>query len=161
MITSNSLPLRLVESLEFRDFVYYLNKDADTFLPAGHSTIQEWILRQRDSQKNHQKQRLHNARSIIHLCVDVGQSLSNKPLLVITAHYVAKDKQLEKILLAVKEIKGKHTGENMSKIVMEVIDDWGIASKLGYFQMDNAGSNDTMLYALSAGKCLTSSYSPY
>ena len=161
MITSNSLLLRLVESLEFRDFVYYLNKDADTFLPAGHSTIQEWILRQRDSQKNHQKQRLHNARSIIYLCVDAGQSLSNKPLLVITAHYVAEDKQLEKILLAVKEIKGKHTGENMSKIVIEVIDDQGIALKLGYFQMDNARSNDTMLHALSAGKCLTSSCSPY
>jgi hypothetical protein len=41
---------------------------------------------------------------------------------VITAYYVAKDKQLKKILLAVKEIKGKNNGENMSKIVMEVID---------------------------------------
>ena len=85
----------------------------------------------------------------------------NKPLLVITAHYVAEDKQLEKILLAVKEIKGKHTSENMSKIVIEVINDQGIVLKLGYFQIDNARSNDTMLYALSAGKCLISSYSPY
>jgi hypothetical protein len=40
---------------------------------------------------------------------------------MITAHYVAKDKQLKKILLAVKEIKGKHTGENMSKIVIELL----------------------------------------
>jgi hypothetical protein len=28
---------------------------------------------------------------------------------------------LKKILLAVKEIKGKHTSKNMSKIVIEVI----------------------------------------
>jgi hypothetical protein len=41
MIIANSLLLCLVESPEFRDFIYYLNKDANTFLPGGHVTIQD------------------------------------------------------------------------------------------------------------------------
>jgi hypothetical protein len=31
---------------------------------------------------------------------------------------------------------------------MEVINDYGIASKVGYFMMDNVSNNDTMIYAL-------------
>jgi hypothetical protein len=123
MIISNSLLLCLVESPEFRDFIYYLNKEADTFLPGSHGTIQDWIIRQRDAQKEHQKQRLYNARGIIYLAIDAGKSPSNKPLLVITAHYIGEDNQLEKILLALKVIQGKHTGENIAKIVMETIED--------------------------------------
>jgi hypothetical protein len=33
---------------------------------------------------------------------------------------------------------------------MKVIDDYGIASKVGYFMMDNASNNDAMITALSA-----------
>jgi hypothetical protein len=32
---------------------------------------------------------------------------------------------------------------------MQVINDYGIASKVGYFMMDNADNNDTMMEALS------------
>jgi hypothetical protein len=32
---------------------------------------------------------------------------------------------------------------------MKVINDYGIASKVGYFIMDNAPNNDTMMEALS------------
>ena len=40
----------------------------------------------------------------------------------------------------------------MSKYVMQVIQEWGIASKLGYMQMDNASNNDTMMKHVSIGK---------
>ena len=44
----------------------------------------------------------------------------------------------------------------MSKYTMEVIQEWGIASKLGYMQMDNAPNNDTMMKHVSIGKILPS-----
>jgi hypothetical protein len=74
-------------------------------------------------------------------------------LIVIFAYYIREDGQLEKALLAVKEIQGKHTSENIAKYVTDAIDYYGIASKLGYFQMDNAGNNDTLLHTVSAGMC--------
>ena len=68
------------------------------------------------------------------------------------AQYIGEDGTLEKLLLALKEIIGRHTGDNMARYVMEAIDDYRIASKLGFFQMDNATNNDTLLGALSTGK---------
>jgi hypothetical protein len=40
---------------------------------------------------------------------------------------------LETAVLALKVVEGAHEGENLSKYVIEVIIEWGIASKLGYF----------------------------
>ena len=47
-------------------------------------------------------------------------------------------------LVAVKEVGGAHSRENQTCCVMEVINDYGIASKVGYFVMDNASNNDTI-----------------
>jgi hypothetical protein len=35
--------------------------------------------------------------------------------------------------------------------VIDLINEFGIALKLGYFQMDNAPNNGTLLYAVAAG----------
>jgi hypothetical protein len=65
-------------------------------------------------------------------------------ILGVIAHYIAEDSELEKSLLAMKDIIGSHEGTNLALYIMEVIRDRGIASKLGHFQIDNAGNNDTM-----------------
>jgi hypothetical protein len=44
----------------------------------------------------------------------------------------------------------------MASSVLGVIEDYGIASKVGYFMMDNAESNDAMIQAIS--KELTEQY---
>jgi len=41
--------------------------------------------------------------------------------------------------------------------MIEVLDEWGFASKLGFFMMDNAPNNDTMMRALQRG-IYTSTY---
>ncbi len=48
-----------------------------------------------------------------------------------------------------KEVVGEHSGENMSKYVIEVLKDYDIIRNLGYFTMDNAPDNDTMMTTLS------------
>jgi hypothetical protein len=44
-----------------------------------------------------------------------------------------------------REISGKHDGTNLAEAVMEVVKEWNIQSNLGYFMMDNADNNDTMM----------------
>jgi hypothetical protein len=39
-----------------------------------------------------------------------------------------------------------------SEVIIKVIDDWGIVLNIGYFMMDNAPNNDTMIAELSRGK---------
>jgi hypothetical protein len=48
-----------------------------------------------------------------------------------------------------KEVDGEHTGENLSKYIMEVIYEYDIAKILGYFVMDNVDNNDTLMTHLS------------
>jgi hypothetical protein len=65
------------------------------------------------------------------------------------AHYIADSGHLEHSVLALQELDGEHSGQNLADSVIGIIDDYGIASKVGYFVMDNASNNDTMIEALS------------
>ena len=64
-------------------------------------------------------------------------------------HYVADSGNLCQSILALRELDGPHTGENQSQLVKKVIEKNGIASKVGYFMMDNAENNETMMRSLS------------
>lgn len=55
-------------------------------------------------------------------------------------------------MLALREVDGDHSGDNQSLCVLEVIVEYGIASKLGFFVMDNASNNDTLIMGLSKRK---------
>jgi hypothetical protein len=55
------------------------------------------------------------------------------------------------MLLSLKEVFRRHTGETLAKYVIAAIVEWDIASKLGYFQMDNAAPNETLMVTISTG----------
>jgi hypothetical protein len=140
-----NLPLRLVECEEFQAFLAYLNRDVNAWLPKSHHTIREWVMRQRDSVKAQIKSRLHSSRTLIHISCDIWTSPNSLAILGVIAHYIADDGKLERSLLAMKNIVASHEGTNLAQYIIAVIQDWELASKLGYFQMDNAANNDTML----------------
>ena len=52
-------------------------------------------------------------------------------------------------MLAIKEVVGEYSGLNMSKYVIKVLKDYDIIRNLGYFVIDNAPDNDTIMTALS------------
>jgi hypothetical protein len=145
-------PLRLVECPEFRAFLVYLNEDITTWLPDSHQTIRTWVLRQYDIERERIKSRIQNARSKVHISCDLWTSPNDFAILGILAHYISEDNQLEHSVLALVEITGPHEGENLAPQVIKVVEDWGIVSKLGFFVMDNAGNNDTMMRHISLGK---------
>ena len=47
-----------------------------------------------------------------------------------------------------KRVQGAHSGENIAEAVLQVINEYGIAAKIGYLQADNAGNNDTCTRAI-------------
>jgi hypothetical protein len=95
--------------------------------------------------KEQMKSRLHTALTDIHISCDLWTSPNSLPILGLVSHYIAQDGQLESATLALVEMEGEHSGENLAKYLQEVVADWGISSKLGYIQMDNATNNDTMM----------------
>jgi hypothetical protein len=70
-------------------------------------------------------------------------------ILGIVAHYVTAEGELRGSVLALREVNRKHSKANQAIQVMEVLNDYDIAFKLKYFQMDNAFSNDVLLKELS------------
>lgn len=148
-ISACSLPFRLVECPEFRALLLYLNDDVDTWLPDTHETVKKWIMRQFDAEKARIKQGIQAAKSRIHISCDLWTSPNCLAILGIVAHYVTEDGQLEHHTLALKDIDSEHNGSHLAAAVLDVVEDWGFASKLGYFMMDNAANNDTMMTSLS------------
>ena len=53
--------------------------------------------------------------------------------------------------LKLVEIIGRHTRELLAKYVMAAIVEQDIAHLLGFFQMDNAANNETLIQAISTG----------
>jgi hypothetical protein len=151
-IAACNMPLRLVECQEFRTFLTYLNGDIDRWLPSRHETVRTWVMRQFGIEKEKTKIQLQNSKTKIHLSLDIWTSPNNKPILGVVARYISDSGSLEHVVLAMKEIEGKHKGENLAPVVMAVIRDWGIGEKLGYIVMDNASNNDSMMQYISEGK---------
>lgn len=67
-------------------------------------------------------------------------------LLGIIAHCLNKKVwKVQSRLLALKEVHGNHSGENMASYVSKVVNDYGIAEEIGFFTLDNVPSNDMCL----------------
>jgi len=152
-IAADDQALHLSECPEFRAFLTYLNCNINAHLLNAHSTCGLWVLNQYEIEKDRIQLRLHSSCFKIHISLDIWTSPNCLPILGIVAHYISEDNKLESAVLAMREIQGPHEGENIAPIVEEVLREWGIVSKLGYMQMDNASNNDTMMRALSRSKC--------
>ena len=111
-----------MEVKEFRDLIFYLNHDANDVLPRSYLTIRDLVLTLKDTALLGAKTRLYSARSTIYLSVDVGLiNANNKSVIAIVTHFLSKDGKLKTMLLSLKEIFGKHTGKNLTKLVMVAI----------------------------------------
>ena len=148
-ISRCSVSFRMTEIPEFRDLLLYLNPEVNNWLPTSHNTIHKWTIRSYNNERTRVIQAVQSALSKIHFTVDLWTSTNNLALLGIIGHYITENGELRQSILGLREVHGRHTGENQASIVVNVIREFGIASKIGYFMMDNATNNDTMINALS------------
>ena len=44
-----------------------------------------------------------------------------------------------------KKVEGQHIGENLAAVLLDIIRDYRIQNRLGYFMGNNVSNNDTML----------------
>ena len=146
-IVDQDVSLSAVEHESFRNLLTVLASDVDHFLPKSGITVQGGLLDEFDKRKLEIKERLHeDAISKVHLTFDIWTSDNHLALLGIVAHYLdGKTWRNQSRLLALKEVKGAHTGENMAAYLTEVVDEYEIVDQMGFFTLDNAESNDACL----------------
>ena len=77
------------------------------------------------------RQQLQGSQSCIHLSLDSWTSGNHLPVLGVIGHTLVGG-QLQEYVLALHEIQGRHTGENLAPIVLAILQDYNITYKLGY-----------------------------
>lgn len=129
--------------------IYFLNVNSEESLPRSDSTVREWVVRRYQQERAKVQQAMQSSQSKIHFTVDLWTSPNTKALMGLVAHYIGENGGLRQSVVSLRELNGQHTGDNQAQLIYTVLEEYGILSKVGYFMMDNASNNDTMMLSLS------------
>jgi hypothetical protein len=99
-------------------------------------------MKEFERQKLEVKKELIDARSHIYISFDLWTSPNSLSIIGIIAYYLDKDLVNRSTLIGIRKVKGAHSGENIAEVIIPVLVEIRIVSRLGYFIGDNAGPND-------------------
>jgi hypothetical protein len=134
-----------IENSFFKDLITILSPQLAALLPSGN-TIRAWILTKYELQKANLKTQLRkNSLSMIHISFDLWTSSNSKALMAVVAHYTDRQYKIQTQLLALRRLHGHHRGENQAELLIQIIKEYEITDRLGYFVTDNANNNDTTI----------------
>lgn len=149
LVLSRNLSFRVVEWPEFHAFCQTLNPEVEGYITTAHSEIRKKIKALYDCRKDSIRKSLQSSISKVHLAVDVWSSPNRHLLLGICAHFVAeRGTDTSRLLIGLRTIPS-HAGEEQFTALKPVIEDFGIAQKIGSIISDNASTNDTLCSAIS------------
>lgn len=151
-IAVNSVSFKSCESTQFKALLVYLNENANNVLPT-RNTLRTWSIQQYHTRQKTLLLELSLVTQKIHLSIDLWSG-GGFAYIGVIAHYFDQHSQPKAPVLIFCEMKGSHTGENQAGYVMKAIVDFGITSKLGYFMLDNASNNDTLMSHLQKGRLI-------
>ncbi|XP_078448328.1 putative transcriptional regulator tpeD isoform X2 [Wolffia australiana] len=141
-------PWSIVDNVTFKDMWRYatlINLD-----PPSAKVIKKWTI-QMHGQMKLGVRKLWETVAQVSLIVDAWTAENGTGLLGITVHWVDETWTYRERVLAIREIVGKHDGENMASIVLQALDEFCLQTKVYAVTTDNATANKKML-ALMARK---------
>jgi hypothetical protein len=143
------LAMACVENDAFRLLILCLNPGIYKFLYKSGNTIRKLVIGDYEDRKKRVIADLAAARSKVHISFDMWTTPNKKlAMLGIVAHYLTRDLTTRSLLIGLKKVEGSHTGVNLARYIVPVIQEFGIEGNLGYFISDNAGPNDTAVEAI-------------
>jgi hypothetical protein len=96
-------------------------------------TITNDISKAFKNEQIHVQNKLQNAYGKISLTLDGWTSKNQKSFLGITAHWIDENWNLNQITLEFHPLEGPHSGENLSKVLIKVLKEYGILTKVSIF----------------------------
>jgi hypothetical protein len=96
---------------------------------------------------------LKNDVCSICLTSDIWSGKAKEDYLSVVAHFINSKWELEKRLLALRLIDGKHSGVNIANLVATVIDEYNLTKKVFAITLDNASSNNVAMKFLRPFLC--------
>jgi hypothetical protein len=148
-IIADSIPFQKIESEHFRRVLTFAgyNLRLEDHLPS-RTTLSRWVGRAYDQQFVAVKEVVRSAATRINLSFDLWTSHNQLALLGLVAHFLDHSGLPRTLLLSLPRQRGRHCGHGISGIIAEVVREFDIGNKLGYFITDNASNNATCLQFL-------------
>jgi hypothetical protein len=150
-LVENNHSLREFETPAFKKMIAAANPEAAVSLWSSHVSVARYVMRLYDYIKPTVVKQLSCSLSKIHISFDGWTTKGGKRgYLGLVAHFVSHEGALIDLPIALPQLMGAHTGENMAEIVLKVFEDFGILpSQVGYFTLDNASNNDTAIASIA------------
>lgn len=145
-IVGNNLAFATVEHKELQAIFEYLNPSVricGANLTAD--SIRSRVLSAYKEHKDKVVEVLQRSPGLVHLSFDGWRSENRLALYGIACFYRDESNKPCKIAIGVPELSSRHSGANIATQIPDVIDQYAIRDKVGYFTLDNAENNDTAM----------------
>ncbi|KAK2459325.1 hypothetical protein APHAL10511_008680 [Amanita phalloides] len=119
-----------------------------------HTKLHDEIIEKANVAIEQLKNHLKTVLSKFSITFDAWTLKAYNPCLAVTAHYIdtppdqLNEWQLKSKVLALEELQGHHTGENMATKIIKVLEQYEIQDKIGWATSDNASANDKAMQSL-------------
>lgn len=145
-IVAGNHTFSLVDEKPFRSMLEYGNSAAKRrdAIP-GRTAIAARLRESYNYHKDKVIKVLREAPGLVHISFDGWRSPNRLNLYGIACFFRDENNRPCKLILGVPELTVAHTGANIASQVAEIIEEFGIHDKVGYFTLDNASSNDTAM----------------
>ena len=114
LLTTGNLLTSLVKSNEFRDFLFFINRDVKELLLKAYLTVNYLVKSIKDLAFLSVKARLLAAKSKVYISYDKGILPNNKLLFAVVAYFISVEGQLKQQLLSLKEVFRRYTSKNLA-----------------------------------------------
>ncbi|KAJ5742120.1 hypothetical protein N7533_011529 [Penicillium manginii] len=148
LITVSHLPFLFVEHQEFHDLLSYAR-----LAPTLPSVPSRKVIRERlqDFVIEHQQETLQRLPSSARMSIalDCWTSPFQQAFMAITGYFLDQEWEYREVLLGFEPISGSHTGVNLGRVVLQILEKHQIADRILAVTTDNASNNKTLIAAVN------------
>ena len=143
-ITTSHLPFQIIEHPEFKDLLEYAKlAKSGLHLPSARS-----IRRLLDNEVREKQQSVLDKLpkgSYLSVALDCWTSPFAQAFMAVTGYFLDSDWNYCEVLLGFEHLHGSHTGAYLSEVVIQILQEHGIADRVLSITTDNASNNNTMM----------------
>jgi hypothetical protein len=150
LLTRRRMPFSAIEWNEMRDLALACNPVIEDLLIISRRTAVRYIASNYKLYKGQIKEGLAISISPIHISLNLWTSPYRHSLLAVCAQCADLEGQLQKALLGLPECRYSHSGKKQASLVLKVLEEFGIQSKIGWHAGDNVNFNDTCFEVLES-----------
>lgn len=141
-IVKNDQPFTEVESTGFKELLTLLKPNLSI---VSANTVKRRIMDTYDVKQSEMNLMFQKLDSKVSFTTDCWTSPNNLAFMGVTAHYINEDWELQVTTLDFIHLPGPHSGSNLHKCFVSVLETYGLETKSLAITLDNASNNDSFI----------------